>query len=132
MKLPAIKLPFSPKTLNIIVLILGVLILAAVLYYSCAHREGFDGSVPAASQTSAIPSDTPGAVTGNPTVAKPQTKDIQAALDELDAFFVLAATFDYKQSKLPIVTKHSIGMYRRMMETLQKDLKAALAAPETS
>jgi hypothetical protein len=131
MKLPAIKLPFSPKTLNIIVLILGVLILAAVLYYSCAHREGFDGSVPAASQTSAIPSDTPGAVTGNPTVAKPQTKDIQAALDELDAFFVLAATFDYKQSKLPIATKHAIGMYRRMMELIQKDLKAALA-PETS
>lgn len=132
MKLPAIKLPFSPKTLNIIVLILGVLILAAVLYYSCANREGFDGSVPTASQTSAIPSDTPGAVTANPTVAKPQTKDIQAALDELDAFFVLAATFDYKQSKLPIAIKHAIGMYRRMMETLQKDLKAALAAPETS
>ena len=132
MKLPAIKLPFSPKTLNIIVLILGVLILAAVLYYSCANREGFDGSVPSASQTSAIPSDTPGAVTANPTVAKPQTKDIQAALDELDAFFVLASTFDYKQSKLPVATKHAVGMYRRMMEPIQKDLKAALAAPEKS
>lgn len=132
MKLPAIKLPFSPKTRNIIVLILGVLVLAAVLYYSCANREGFDGSVPTASQTSAIPSDTPGAVTGNPTVAKPQTKDIQAALDELDAFFMLAATFDYKQSKLPIATKHSIGIYRRMMESLRKDLKEALAAPEKS
>lgn len=132
MKLPAIKLPFSPKTLNIIVLILGVLILAALLYYSCANREGFDGSVPTASQTSAIPSDTPGAVTANPTVAKPQTKDIQAALDELDAFFVLAATFDYKQSKLPIATRHSIGMYRRTKEELQKELKKALATPETS
>jgi hypothetical protein len=130
MKLPAIKFP--SKTLNIIMLILGVLVLAAILYYSCANREGFDGSVPSASQTSAIPSDTPGATTANPTTAKPQTKDIQAALDELDAFFILAATFDYKQSKLPISTKHSIAIYRRMMESIQKDLKAALASPETS
>ena len=130
MKLPAIKFP--PKTLNIIMLILGVLVLAAILYYSCANREGFDGSVPSASQTSAIPSDTPGATTANPTTAKPQTKDIQAALDELDAFFILAATFDYKQSKLPIATKHSIAVYRTSIESLQKDLKAALASPETS
>jgi hypothetical protein len=132
MKLPAIKLPFTPKTLNIIVLIFGVLVLAAVLYYSCANREGFDGSIPTASQTSAIPSDTPGAVTGNPTIAKPQTKDIQATLDELDTFFLLATTFDYKQSKLPIAIKHAIGMYRRMMEPIQKDLKATLATPEKS
>ncbi len=130
MKLPALKFP--SKTLNIIVLILGVLVLAAILYYSCANREGFDGSVPSASQTSAIPSDTPGAITANPTVAKPQTKDIQAALDELDAFFILAATFDYKQSKLPIETKHSIGMYRTLTQSIQKDLKAALASPQTS
>jgi hypothetical protein len=132
MKLLAIKRLFSPITLNIIVLILGVLILSAIVYYSCANREGFDGSVPTASQSSAIPKDTPGAVTSNPTIAKPQTKDIQAALDELDAFFILAATFDYKQSNLPIATKHSIAMYRRMMESIQKDLKSALASPETS
>ena len=130
MKLPAIKLP--PKTLNIIMLILGVLVLAALLYYSCAHREGFDGSVTSASQTSAIPSDTPGATTANPTTAKPQTKDIQAALDELDAFFILASTFDYKQSKLPIATKHSIAVYRLAMESIKKGLKDASASPETS
>lgn len=95
---------FPSKTRNILVLIFGVLILAALLYYSCANREGFDGTVPQATEISAIPSDTPGATTTNPLVAKPQTKDIQAALDTA--------------SGLP--------------ETIQKDLKDALANPESS
>jgi hypothetical protein len=132
MKLPTILKAITPKTLNIIVLILGVLVLAAVLYYSCANREGFDGSVPSASQTSSIPSDTPGATTSNPTVAKPEMKDIQAALDELDAFFVLAATFNYKQSKLPVETRHSIGMYRMLSQAIRDDLKKAIETPEKS
>ena len=123
MKFQTVLKAFTPKTLNIVVLILGVLVLAAVLYYSCANREGFDGSVPSATQTSAIPSDTPGATTSNPTVAKPATKDIQAALDDLDTFFTLAATFEYKQSKLPVETRHSIGMYRILSTPLREDLK---------
>jgi hypothetical protein len=126
------KVTFSPKTLNIIVLIFGVIILAAVWYYSCANREGFDGSVPRATQTSAIPADTPGATSSNPTIAKPQTKDVQAALDEADAFFILAATFDAKGSKLPIKTKHDIAVYRRFNQDIQADLKKALAEPESS
>jgi hypothetical protein len=126
------NLPFSPKTRNIIILILGVLLLAALFYYSCSNREGFDGTVPQATQTSAIPSDTPGATTTNPTIAKPQTKDIQAALDEADAFFILAATFDYQASGLPVNTRYQIATYRMMIDSLQKDLKEALAKPESS
>jgi hypothetical protein len=122
----------TPKTLNIIVLILGVLVLAAVLYYSCANREGFDGSVPSASQTSAIPSDTPGAITTNPTIAKPEMTDVQATLDELDSFFVLSMNFDFKQSRLPVETRHSIGMYSKLREQIRENLNKSLAAPDKS
>lgn len=124
MKLPRIKLPFSQKTLNIIVLILGVLLLAALVYYSCADREGFEGSVPTASQTSAIPSDTAGATTSDPTIAKPQTKDIQSTLDELDTLLALASL----KQQLP----ESVMYFVRNKDTIQNDLNAALSNPEQS
>lgn len=119
-----LKLPLSPKTLNILVLIFGVLVLAAVLYYSCANREGFEGSIPAATQTSSIPSDTPGAVTTDPTLAKPQTKDIQATLDELDLFYMLVQT--NHGANLPEDSKRSIDEYVRNKETLYSNLRKAL------
>lgn len=132
MKLQTLMKTFTPKTLNILVLISGILLLAAVLYYSCANREGFDGSVPSATQTSAISSDTPGATTSNPEVAKPEMKDIQAALDELDAFLPLATTFDSEHSALPNEIRQSVINYRDTSNSLRNDLQIALETPEKS
>jgi hypothetical protein len=132
MKLQTVLKAFTPNTLNIVVLIVGVLVLAAVLYYSCANREGFMGSIPSATQTSAIPSDTPGATTSDPTVAKPQTKDIQAAMDELDAFLALANSLKGQETQFPTETQQAIQQYRLKEQALRESLKQVVESPEAS
>ena len=80
------------KTLFSIILILVITL--CLLWYVRHTYEGFDTALvdPTATTsaqlpvTTANPTDVPGATTSNPTQSIPQTKDIQATIDSLNAF----------------------------------------------
>jgi hypothetical protein len=78
---------------------LGMLIVACIIVVAAATmvlyflrmsadetKEGFYGQIPFAVQESGIPNDMPGAVTSDPTVAKPSTTDLISAQQAVEGF----------------------------------------------
>lgn len=106
------------KKHQILLLFFGVFLVAGVLYFLHApsRSEGFATTVaatatkpaaaapttaaqiPTATQTSAIPKDTPGATTADPTTALAQPKDLEALMESYKNFYLLA------QQKNPLTT----------------------------
>ena len=123
------------STTTIIISILGVVLVGVLFHlYRSKTLEGFgtNGPVPSADQSSMIPSDTPGATTGNPTKSKPQGKDIQAALETLKNFKLLVAALDPSRTNLPSDQKASIGKLRDSATDYENKLQAALAGSSAS
>jgi hypothetical protein len=72
-----------------VIIVITVLVVAIkVINTKTGHHEieHFMGIVPSASQTSAIPKDIPGAVTSDPTIAKPEIKDMISAQQIVEGF----------------------------------------------
>jgi len=115
-------------------MILGVLILMGLLFLYQRRFEGFgvQGNVPAPKQTTMIPKDTAGSTSSNPRVAKPQPKDVQAALDEQSTFQVLVAKVDPVRTNLSAATIQIIQGLRDHLPEVQNKLKAALANSDAS
>jgi len=113
------------KKHQILLLFFGVFLVAGVLYFLHApsQNEGYANvvattattattaataataatatkaaQIPTAAQTSAIPKDTPGATTADPTIALAQPKDIEALMESYKNFYLLA------QQKNPLTT----------------------------
>lgn len=116
--------------------ILGVVLVGVLFYlYRSKTVEGFEaqqGPVPSAAQSSMIPSDTPGANTGNPIQSKPQAKDVQAALETLKNFTLLADALDPSLTNLPSDQKISIAKLRDSATDYENKLQAALAGSSAS
>ena len=124
------------STPGLVAMILGVLILVGVLYSLQQQRriEGFakQGNVPSAAQTSMISHDTAAATTRNPTVAKPQPKDVQAALDAQTDFQVMVSKVDPARTTLPATTVKLIQGLRDHLPEVQNTLLAALVHSDAS
>jgi len=122
------------STTTIVLLILGLLLVILYLY-KAKTIEGFgtkDGPVPSASQSSMIPSDTPGATTGDPTKSKPQAKDVQATLETLKNLKLLAAALDPSRTNLPSDQKASIKKLLDSAPDYENKLQAALVNSNAS
>jgi hypothetical protein len=123
------------STPRLVAMILGVLILAGLAFlFSRSRIEGFgvQGNVPVGAQTSMIPHDTAAATSSNPTTAKPQPKDVQAALDAQTDFQVLVAQVDPVRTNLPKTTVEAIQGLRDHLPEVQNKLQAALANSDAS
>ena len=131
------------STPSLVAMILGVLILAGLLFLFSRSRsgsshssriEGFgtQGKVPAAAQTSMISHDTAAATSSNPTTAKPQPKDVQATLDTQTNFQVLVAQVDPARTNLSAETIKEIQGLRDHLPEVQNKLQAALANSDAS
>lgn len=122
------------STPSLVAMILGVLVLAGVLFLYQRRIEGFgpQGNVPVVSQTSMIAKSTAAATSSNPTVTKPQPKDVQATLDEQGTFQVLVAKVDPARTNLPEAKIKGIQSLRDHLPEVQNKLKAALANSDAS
>jgi len=116
--------------------IIGVFLVAFLLfvwYTQTKHAEGFyvqQGMVPRSTQSSSIPSDTPGASTNNPTVSLPQTRDIKALIDEVNNFTKLSETTP--KTNLQDVQKVKITSLENTAKNLAPQFDTWLANPATA
>lgn len=78
------KIPIL-NTLFIGIFILTVGAILLYVYNRLTVREGF-ADIPTASQTSFIPKDTPGATTSDPTITKPDAREVIDAQEAVDTF----------------------------------------------
>jgi hypothetical protein len=69
--------------IGIFILVIGAILL--YVYNRLTVYEGFS-NIPTASQTSSIPRDTPGATTADPTIAKPDAREVIDAQEAVNTF----------------------------------------------
>jgi len=116
--------------------IIGVFLVAFLLfvwYTQTKRTEGFyvaQGRVPRSTQSSSIPSDTPGASTNNPTVSLPQTRDIKALIDVVNNFMKLSETTP--KTNLQDVQKVKITSLENTAKTLSPQFDTWLANPASA
>jgi hypothetical protein len=113
---------FTP---NVVLTILGVLTIVAIFYRYNTSVEGF--AVPSARQTSMIASSVAGATSSNPLTAKPQGKDIQATMESLNNFVLLATSKDPASTNLSKSIQTDANKMKANASSLQNKLQAALA-----
>ncbi len=109
------------------------LLLLGYLYF-VRGQEGFatQGTTPAANQTSAITTDTPGATTTNPTASKPAAKDIEDIQERLKNFMLLVEQKLPDDTDLAPKLKKTVVFLMGESADLKKKLKLALANFDTS
>jgi hypothetical protein len=116
---------------EVILIILGIVLIFGLMYLN-QYKEGFEGAVPAASQTSAIPRDTPGATSTNPTASKPQARDIEDIQERLKNFVLLA---DAKYPSDTNLSQTNILLLLKLLSDepiLREKLKKSLVDFDTS
>lgn len=118
---------------NIILIILGVVVATCIFFYF-RRVEGFEtqGTVPGATQASAITKDTPGATSTNPTVAVPQSPDILDIQERLKNFSLLAADKIPSETNLKGAELNTVVALDKEAPLLQGKLVKALASFDTS
>jgi hypothetical protein len=128
------KLGMKPE---VVYIILGVVLIVAALYVSSSSygTEGFAtalGIVPTATQTSAIPSDIPGASSSNPAASRPQGKDIEDVQELLKNFVLLAEARYPKDTNLAGAPLLKVIQLQQQAPVLKTKLAAALTNFDTS
>ena len=88
--------------------------------------------LPTAAQTSAIPKATPGATTTDPTKALAQPKDIEATMEVLKNFGLLATQKNPSSTDLAAEDKSKALYFLMMLEPLNNELQAALAKSDAA
>ena len=123
---------------EVIFIILGVVLLFILFYLDNTH-EGFttsvsatQGRVPGATQTSAIPKDTPGATSSDPTAAVPQAKDIEDMQERLKNLRLLAMEKSPSETSLSPSNRRKVQTLINNIPALEAKLKKALANFDTS
>ena len=131
---------FTP---NVVLTILGVLAICILLYRYRKSVEGFegaiaqvqsalDGQVPSAAQTSMISSDIAGASSSNPTIAQPQAKDVQATMESLENFMLLAASKNPETTDMEFNLKSEAKTIKEQYANWKGQFQGILANPDTS
>lgn len=131
---------FTP---NVVMTILGVLAICALLYRYRKSVEGFEGAITqvqsalngqisSATQTSMIPSDVAGATSSNPTIAKPQAKDVQATMELLENFMLLAASKKPESTNMVPDMKSRASLIKKEYANWKSQLQKTLSKPDTS
>lgn len=128
---------------EILFIILGVVIIATLIYYN-RNVEGFaatvqqgagtisQGPLPKPAQTSAVPSDMPNATTTDSSTAKAQPKDIEATLTDFQNFITLATQKDPNSTNLAEPMKRVMMDLVNNAPAIQNELQAALASSDAS
>jgi hypothetical protein len=88
--------------------------------------------LPKAAQTSAIPKATPGATTTDPTKALAQPKDIEATMEVLKNYGLLATQKNPDSTDLGTEDKSKALYFLMMLEPLNNELQAALAQSDAA
>jgi hypothetical protein len=88
--------------------------------------------LPTAAQTSAIPKATPGATTTDPTKALAQPKDIEALMEVLKNYGLLATQKNPDSTDLGTEDKSKALYFLMMLEPLNNELQAALAKSDAA
>lgn len=88
--------------------------------------------LPTAAQSSAIPKATPGATTTDPTKALAQPKDIEALMEVLKNYGLLATQKNPDSTDLGTEDKSKALYYLMMLEPLNNELQAALAKSDAA
>jgi hypothetical protein len=123
---------------EVIFIILGVVLIFILFYLNNTH-EGFttsmratQGSVPGATQNSAIPKDTPGATSSDPTAAVPQAKDIEDMMERLKNLRLLAMEKSPSETSLSPSNRRKVQTLINNIPALEAKLKKALGNFDTS
>jgi hypothetical protein len=88
--------------------------------------------VPKATQDSAIPVATPGATSSDPTKSQAQPKDVEATMEVLKNFGLLAAQKNPDSTDMKDEDKSKALYFLMMLENLNNELQAALASSDVS
>ena len=129
---------------EVIFIILGI-VLIFTLFYLNNRQEGFvnvgtalaviqqtQGQVPSATQTSAVPRDTSGATSTDPTAARPQGKDIEDMRERLKNLRLLATEKSPFDTDMTENNKNMVERTINDIPFLDEKLKKALVNPDTS
>jgi hypothetical protein len=129
---------------EVLLIILGIVLLFT-LFYLNNRSEGFadapttlaviqqtQGKVPGATQSSAVPKDTPGATSSDPTAAVPQGKDIEDMQERLKNLRLLAMEKSPDETDLSANDRRKIRVLINEIPSLEAKLKTALANFDTS
>jgi hypothetical protein len=118
---------------EVIFIILGVIFIFGLMYMNI-QKEGFttQGSIPSASQTSAIPQDIPGATSTNPTASKPQAKDIEDIQERLKNFELLTQQKFPRDTNLSGSKLANVLTLQRSIPTTKRKLDKALVNFDSS
>jgi hypothetical protein len=125
---------FTP---NVVATILGVILIAVLFYVYRKKTEGFknskqDGALPSSPQTSMISSDTAGATSSDPTLAKAQPKDVLATMDSLNNLVMLATSKDPASTNVAPNLLADIQEFKTNAPQINNTLQTALANPDAS
>ena len=129
---------------EVILIILGI-VLVFTLFYLNNTKEGFvdnattlamalkpAGKVPGATQSSAVPKDTPGATSTDPTAAVPQGKDIEDMQERLKNLYLLSREKSPNETDLSPENKKKVSAAINEIPMFEAKLKKALANFDTS
>ena len=131
-------------TLNVVLAIsFSAIALLVLLFVIQRRKEGFEdappspplnpatqGTVPAASQTSAIPTDVAAATTTNPSATLAQPTDIQALADSFNTLKLLILTKDPSTTDLDSDTKSELQNIKDNIPSIENSIKTSYTNPD--
>lgn len=118
-----------PNNRQLLFIVFGVVVVLFIFMQFKNPYENFTGTIPTPAQSSSIPSDQPGATTANPMRSTAQPKDIEAAIEALKNYKLLATTIDPATTTLSPMDRVKAVHYKNTADLMINQLNTGLANP---